>query len=136
MYAYYPKKHFGHFLDHVFHQVGADTLNTQPQVNVRETENDFVIEVAAPGLQKSGFSVSVDDRTLAIKYEINAEEEQNDRKYTRREFKYQAFKKTFKLTDEIDAQGISAQYVDGILYVSCAKNKVVIEQKVKEIEIA
>jgi HSP20 family protein len=104
---------------------------TLPAVNVKETNDDFLIEVAAPGMKRDDFKVELDNHVLTISSEV---EEQNDEsgkngKYTRREFSYQSFQRSFSLPEnKVEGGKISAKYTDGILFVTVPKKE---EAKVK-----
>lgn len=104
---------------------------TLPAVNIHETADDFLIEVASPGMKKEDFKVELDNNILTISSE--KEEQMEDRgsngKYTRREFSYQAFQRSFELPEnKVDGEKIQAKYEDGILHVTVPKKE---EAKVK-----
>ena len=104
---------------------------TLPAVNVMETNDDFKIEVAAPGMNRGDFRVELDNNVLTIssQREDIAEERDKDGNYARREFSYQSFQRTFSLPEnKVMGDKISARYVDGILRVTVPKSE---EAKVK-----
>lgn len=104
---------------------------TLPAVNVRETNDDFRIEVAAPGMKRDDFKVQLDNNVLTIssQRENSHEEKDSDGNYTRREFSYQSFQRSFALPeDKVEGDKIAARYVDGILQVTVPKRE---EAKVK-----
>jgi HSP20 family protein len=94
---------------------------SKPAVNVKETEQSFVLEVAAPGLQKTDFQIKIEKDVLSISTEVKNESETNADNYKRKEFNYQAFKRSFTLPENINADKITAEYKDGILHVTIAK---------------
>ncbi len=94
-----------------------------PAVNVSESNGHYRIELAAPGLKKEDFKISVDKNTLSISVEKNAENTSEDRKYNRREFSYFSFVRSFTLPDTVDYAGIEARYNDGILTIELAKKE-------------
>jgi len=102
-----------------------------PAVNVRETNDEFMIDVAAPGMKRDDFKVELDNNILTISSELeerHEEKEKND-KFTRREFSYQSFQRSFSLPEnKVDGGKISAKYTDGILHVIVPKRE---EAKVK-----
>jgi HSP20 family protein len=104
---------------------------TLPSVNVRETNDEFIIEVAAPGMNRDNFKVELDNNILSISAELqgkNETSEQNDN-YNRREFNYQSFQRSFSLPEtKVEGTKISAKYKDGILYVAIPKKE---EVKIK-----
>jgi HSP20 family protein len=91
-----------------------------PAVNIREEDDHFAIELAAPGLKKEDFQVALNDNTLTIKSErqVENEETNDEQKFTRREFSYQAFERSFTLPETVDTEGISARYEDGVLLLT------------------
>ena len=104
---------------------------TLPAVNVRETNDDFRIEVAAPGMKRDDFKVELDNNVLTIssQREDKREESQKDGSYTRREFSYQSFQRSFTLPEnKVEGDKIGAAYVDGILKITIPKKE---EAKVK-----
>ena len=106
---------------------------TLPSVNVKETNDDFIIEVAAPGMNRDSFKVELDNNILSISSELESKNEasgKNDQ-YTRREFSYQSFQRSFSLPEhKVQGEKISAKYKDGILYVTVPKKD---EAKVKPV---
>jgi HSP20 family protein len=115
--------------------LGHDAPTTSPLVNVLEKDDQYIIQLAAPGLNKVNFKVHVDGDRLTISYQESKETNEVVEKFTRREYSYQSFSRSFQINDEIQNDKITAQYENGILYVTCPKNKIVIDHKVKNIEI-
>ena len=103
----------------------SDTNSTVPAVNIRETPDNYVVEVAAPGMSKKDFTVQLDGNTLTISSEKRNEEQQNDsEKYSRKEFSYQSFFRTFHLPKEVvDSDKIHAKYDSGILKLVVPKRE-------------
>jgi HSP20 family protein len=97
----------------------------RPAVNIVENNDDFVLEVAAPGFDKKDFSVNVDNGQLTISAKLDNNLE---KKYALREFSVGEFERTFSLPDTIESDKINATYKEGILYVSLPKRE---EAKVK-----
>ncbi|MEY2828655.1 MAG: hypothetical protein RIQ33_513 [Bacteroidota bacterium] len=121
------------FNDNLFN--GADFSNSTPMVNIKETGNGFHLEIAAPGLQKENFEVTMDKNILTISAEKQTEQKQEGEKYTRKEFNYTSFKRSFTLPETIDTTNIKAIYENGILKVDVSK-KAEAKPEVKKIEIA
>lgn len=97
---------------------------TQPAVNVKEDTDGFSLSVAAPGYAKEDIEVKVDDNILTVSSEKKEENtEKEGEKFTRREFKYAAFKRTFTLPETVDATNISANYENGILHINIPKKE-------------
>ncbi len=103
----------------------SDLGSTLPSVNVKETERGFNVELAAPGMQKEDFNIELKHNVLTISSEQKDEksEEDYDGRYTRREFNYQSFSRSFTLPENADHSKIEASYDDGVLYVSIPKKK-------------
>lgn len=94
-----------------------------PAVNIRESEDNFVLDVAAPGLKKEDFKINLDNDVLTISSEQKNENEEKNEKYTRKEFFYNAFSRSFTLPKTIDLDKIRADYKDGVLSISLPKRE-------------
>lgn len=105
-----------------------DTINWMPAVNIRERDEDFVIDLAVPGMNKQDFSVEVDNGILTVSGERKEESENRDDRHTRREFHYGSFRRNFSLPETADPEKVNATYKDGILTLSVMKRE---EQKRK-----
>jgi len=100
------------------------TGNTVPSTNIRETADSYEVEVAAPGLKKEDFKVELEGNTLTISCDQEQSEEKNEDGYSRREFSYQSFSRSFELpNDVVDDDKITAQYEDGILKLGIPKRE-------------
>jgi HSP20 family protein len=104
-----------------------------PAVNIAETENEFHIELAAPGLKKEDFKISLDKKVLSVSVEKKSENAEETKKYSKREYSYKSFVRSFTLPDSADYAKIEAQYTDGILNLNIAKKE---EAKIQSREIA
>ncbi|MBN2778477.1 MAG: Hsp20/alpha crystallin family protein [Bacteroidales bacterium] len=98
-------------------------LFTRPDFNVYETEKEFVVEAAVPGLEKKDFNIEVNDNVLQISSEKEAKEEKKEQKFYYRGFCYGSFKKSYSLPDNVDKDKIAANYENGILKVVIPKDK-------------
>jgi HSP20 family protein len=107
-----------------------------PAVNVVESKEGFRIEVAAPGLQKSDFTLNLEKNQLTISAQKEQKSEENEEKYTRREFKYTSFQRTFTLPNSVDAEKVVANYSEGILSIALPKREEAKEKPARQIEIA
>jgi HSP20 family protein len=119
-----------------FERVAPAHQQSFPAVNVIEKENAFKIELAAPGLKKEDFKVNVHENTLTISTEKKEEKTENVGKYTRKEFNFSTFKRSFALPKNVDGEKIVAIYNDGVLGLELPKKE---QEKPKEprlIEIA
>lgn len=115
----------------------SSTDTTLPAVNVKENENEFLIDVAAPGLTKEDFKLHYDNGRLTISSEKkNEAEEKEGDKVTRREFSYQSFQRSFTVAQNVvDAEKIAANYESGILHIALPKRDEVKPKPAKEIKI-
>jgi HSP20 family protein len=107
---------------------------TLPAVNVRETNEEYIIDVAAPGMKREEFKVELDNSVLTIsaQREEKRESQGEDEAYTRREFNYQSFQRSFTLPEnKVEGEKIAARYSDGILHISVPKKD---EAKVKPVK--
>lgn len=94
-----------------------------PAVNISESPDNFHIELAAPGLKKQDFKISIDENVLNISVEQQAEKADNNRKYNKREYSYSSFVRSFSLPEMADHNRIEAAYEDGILKIDVAKRE-------------
>jgi HSP20 family protein len=102
----------------------SDTNTTLPAVNIKDTPEQFVVEVAVPGMDKKDFKINLKDNMLVISSERRKEEEEVEGNYTRREYSYQSFCRSFTLPDNIvDSDKISAKYENGELQITIPKRE-------------
>lgn len=109
-----------------------------PAINIKENNDEFEIEVAAPGMKRDDFKVELDNSLLTIssEREDKREEKDNEGNYTRREFSYQSFQRSFTLPQErVDADKIAARYTDGILHITVPKRESAKVKPTKQITI-
>ena len=108
-----------------------------PAVNIIENEKDYQIEVAAPGMSKEDFKVRLEnDNELVISLEKKNEDKHEKKNYLRREFSYASFKQAFIIPDEVEAEGIGAAMVDGVLKITLPKKEVTVKTPAsRQIEI-
>lgn len=134
-----PQSVLNSFLDEVLNTnigdfIGGDLLYTNPSVNIKESDDSFHIELAAPGLEKSDFNIMLDANHLIVsadKKEDAKDEDAHD-SYTRREYRFTKFERKFPLPTTINRESIDAVYKNGILMVTLAKKA---EQTKKSISI-
>ncbi|AHM59675.1 heat shock protein hsp20 [Flammeovirgaceae bacterium 311] len=115
----------------------SSTGSSLPAVNIRETAESFQVEMAAPGMSKKDFKIELDNNLLTISSEKRTENEQKeDGRYTKREFSYQAFQRSFSLPKEVvDADKIEAKYEDGVLRLNIPKKEEAKPRPPKQISI-
>ncbi len=112
------------------------TNTTLPSVNIKESNDAYTVEVAAPGFNKGDFKVELNRDLLTISSEKQMENEtKEDEQFTRREFSYQAFTRTFTLPNTVEEDKIKATYDNGILKISIPKKEEAKPKPSKVIEI-
>lgn len=102
-----------------------------PAVNIKETEKAYEVELAAPGRSKKDFDVSAEEGVLTISSEQRDEKEEQEKGYTRKEFNYSSFSRSFRLPENVNEDDIKATYEDGVLKLKISK-KVVSQAKPKK----
>ena len=126
---------FNDFADDFFNTnisnfIGSDFLASNPSVNVVESDDNFKIEVAAPGLEKKDFKLSVDKEQLFIESSKEESKGVKEEKFARREFNYTSFKRSFQLPENVDTNNIGAKYENGVLNITLPKvEKAIVEAK-------
>jgi HSP20 family protein len=115
------------YFNNVFDSLFSDALNKNyginkvPGVNILEGEAEYKIELAAPGLTKEDFHINVKKDTLSVWAEKKAEDTEVAKNYTRKEFDYLSFARSFVLPESVDAEKIEAEYTNGILNITIGK---------------
>ena len=106
------------------HSNYSSTNTSLPAVNVKETADDFVIELAAPGMEKKDFKINFKNNVITISSEKENNKEENNGNYTRREFSYQSFQRSFTVPENaILSDKIEAKYNNGIMQVTLPKRE-------------
>jgi HSP20 family protein len=109
--------------------------NNRPAANIIDNEKDFTIELAVPGMKKDEFNIKLDNDVLTISVERKEEEVNEERNFTRREFRYDSFSRSFSMPDIVDQDKIKADYKNGVLSVKLPKSEDV-KVKGREIKIS
>ena len=107
-----------------------------PAVNVAESDKDFTIEVSVPGFNKEDFNIRLDNDVLTISGEHKTEEEENKKNYTRKEFNYTSFERSFTLPETVNTDAIDAKYENGILNIILPKKEEAQVKPTKEIKVS
>ena len=94
-----------------------------PAVNVVETKDFFMVSLAVPGLKKNDFKIDIEGNMLTISSEKEEEKEEKDLRFTRKEFNYLSFSRSFTLPEEVKREKIEAIYEDGILKLTLPKSE-------------
>lgn len=114
------------------------TNATAPAINVKETEHDYTVELAAARMKKDDFNINIDaDGNLHIKMEKKNEKKEEEKKehYLRREFSYTKFEQTLLLPDDVDKEKIAANVSDGVLTIDLPKVEQNVQKAARQIEV-
>lgn len=115
----------------------SSTNTSLPAVNIKETNNEFVIELAAPGMSKKDFTINFQHNVLTISSEKKEEKDERKENYTRKEFSYQSFQRSFTVPENsVIGDKIGAKYDDGVLNIILPKREEVKPQPMREIKIS
>lgn len=106
-----------------------------PAANVIEGEKSYKIELAIPGFKKEDIKVNIENEVLTISAETKGEKEDKNEKYTRKEFSYNSFTRSFQLPKTANSEKVDAKYENGLLKLEVAKKEEAIKQGRKEISI-
>ncbi|TGV04492.1 Hsp20/alpha crystallin family protein [Flavivirga rizhaonensis] len=116
--------------DDLFNNDFFEDDSLMPAVNVKEHEEDFEIELAAPGFNKKDFEVTIEEDVLYVCGEKELEEEEKEDEYSRKEFSYKSFKRSMMLPPSVDLdQDVKAAYKNGILKVKLLKKEEAAQQE-------
>lgn len=131
---------FQDLLNGISEAANNTVISSRPAANISEQEDKYVISLAAPGLKKSDFNLQVHKNLLevSVNKEVETEEQHatsSDVKWSKKEFNYQSFKRTFHLSDSISIDDIVAEYQDGILQIQLPKKEEAKAKPVKLVEI-
>jgi HSP20 family protein len=128
------------FIDGLFNKsisefMGSDFIQTRPSLNVIEKEDRYAVELAAPGLEKSDFKISIDKNVLSIDVDKSEEHESKNDSFKRREYNYFKFSRKITISNKADLGKIKASYDQGILKIDIAKKEMDVDSGIKTIEI-
>lgn len=123
---------FNDFFDNMIHN---PQRITSPAVNIAETDENFKLSLAAPGLSKEDFKISIDNDLLSISAEKKDEKSSISEKFTRKEFSFTNFKRTFSLPEHVDAEKVTANYENGVMVLVLPKREEAKAKPVREIKI-
>lgn len=94
-----------------------------PAVNITEQKDEYLVSLAAPGMKKEDFKIDVDGNMLTISSEKEEKKEEKGKKFTRKEYNYSSFSRTFTLPEEINKEKIDAKYEDGVLKIALPRKE-------------
>ncbi len=125
-------QHHGRFLpmfDEVFNDffggspINGNFFNKSAAVNIKEDEKNYRLEFAAPGFEKEEFKINLENQVLTVSAEKKSESKEDGKDFTRREFAYSSFQRSFNLPESVNEDAIKAEYKNGILHVSIPKKE-------------
>lgn len=113
-----------------------DLEKSLPAMNIKEHDDDFEIELAAPGFDKKDFEITMDNEVLEVSAQKSSEQLEDEKDYTRKEFNYNSFKRSMQLPSTVDgSKKVKATYKDGILKLNLLKNEEAKEKPKRQIEV-
>lgn len=116
-------------------QIGRQLMRNMPATNIRENEREYTIELAAPGMAKGDFEIAIDEGMLTISSQKEQDTTQEEDNYTRREYNYSSFSRSFKLPDAVIADEIKARYEEGVLKINVPKQTEAVNPNRKRVNI-
>ena len=124
------------FNDFFYNNNMPKTNATAPAINVLENENEYIVELAAPGLRKEDFDISINnDGDLVIKMEKKNEVKDEKAHYLRREFAYSKYEQTLILPDDVNKDEVGARMSDGVLNITLPKLNKTVQKVARQIEV-
>ena len=134
--CYVPANGDDFFNDFVSRRYYGGGFASTPAVNIVEENDEFRIDVAAAGLSKNDFKIDLDADILTISAEKKEDKKDKKDAYTRREFNYASFSRSFKMNESIDQEQLSAEHHDGVLTIRLPKKEDSVKPGPKSIEIS
>ncbi len=133
----YGYKTFSDLVDEMFKNDNTYTHQYYaiPPANVIESKFDFRIEIAAPGFEKSDFKIDLDKNLLTISLDKSIDEN-TEEKFNLKEYSFNSFKRSFRISDKINTEKINAIYKNGLLQITLPKREEAIEKPAREIKIS
>ena len=116
--------------------MGSDFVMNIPSVNVKETDDNYLLELAVPGLEKGDFNIQVKEEMITISAKKEQANSKDEEKFNRREFNYASFSRTFPLPETVNTDAIEASYENGILKITLGKKEEAKPIPPKQIDIA
>lgn len=124
---------FNDFFEGVINSNASKSFN--PSINIKESDTQFKLEIAAPGLKKEDFKINLENDVLSISAEKNEEKSEKNEKYTRKEFSYASFSRSFTLPEVADNEKIVANYENGVMTLVIPKKEEARPKPAREIKI-
>lgn len=132
---YAPAYRDDFFNDLVSRRYYGSGYASTPAVNIIEEKDEYRIDVAAAGLSRKDFKIDLDNDVLTVSSEMKEENSESKKNFTRREFNYGSFKRSFQLNDKIDTNSIEAKHIDGVLSIHLPKKAEAVKPEPRSIEI-
>jgi HSP20 family protein len=110
------------------------TMNI-PAVNITEQKNDYLVSLAVPGMKKEDFKIDIDGNMLTISSSKEETKEEKEKRFTRKEYNYSSFSRSFTLPDEVNREKIDAKYEDGVLKITLPRKEEVKNPAAKQIAV-
>ena len=117
------QNNLNHFFNDDFWGFNGVTGASNVPMNIEETDNSYVLELVAPGLQKKDFQIGVDNNMLTVSYKKTEDNKDESKKWVTQQYRQQEFTRTFTLDNSVNVEKIAANYENGILRVSIPKNE-------------
>lgn len=118
-----------------FDDVNLGKPMLSPAVNISEGDKEYTMTVAAPGLKKEDFNIDVDDTMLTISAKTEEKKEEKDKNYTRKEYNYSSFSRSFTLPEEVKKDAIDASYTDGVLTLTLPKKETQAKKSTQSVKV-
>ena len=118
-----PTSWFDDFFNDDFFLVPSQGKSTVPATNIEETDNSFKLEMAIPGMNKEDINVEVENGMLTVSAEKEDTTEESEKNYTRKEYSYSSFKRSFTLPDNV-SDTVTANYKNGVLHITLPKKEI------------
>jgi HSP20 family protein len=122
--------------DNDFFPVLSNRSNAMPAVNIKENDKNYVLDLAIPGIDKKDLKIDINEEVLTISSEAKSESEESNDGYSRKEFSYSAFSRSFYIPENVNREKIEANYKDGVLTVSLPKQEEDKNKITRKIEIS
>ena len=106
-----------------------------PSVNITENKDEYNVSLAVPGMKKDDFKIDVDGNMLTISCEKEEAKEEKDKKFTRKEYNYSSFRRSFTLPDEVSQDKIEAKYENGVLQLTLPRKEEAKKPSAKQIAV-
>lgn len=108
---------------------------SMPAVNISEAKDSYLVSLAVPGMKKDDFKVDVEGNMLTISSEKSETKEANEEKYTRKEYNYSSFSRSFTIPDDVEIEKIDARYQDGELKLTLPRKEEAKKSSAKKISV-